>query len=480
MSEKEDTFAAMFDEASVAPRKRRAIRVGDRLEAVVVQVGRDTIFVELDGKQQAFFEAAEVREEDGTISMKVGDKVTAHVVEVNEQQGVIRLGRSLGKPGSVAALEQAKQAGLGVEGKVTAVNKGGLEVELAGTRAFCPISQVDTRRIEDADAKALIGQTLKFLVTDIRDGGKNVVLSRRALLAQEASESATRAMSDVIPGAILKGTITSIRDFGAFVDLGGVEGLIPRSEVSHDRSAFIGDSLKPGDTVEVAVRDVKDVEPARPGAPTKKITLSLKALTADPWAELDIVEGRVIQGTVVRITEFGRFIRLAPGVEGLLHISELGKNAKGDEGEEMRVVVKKIDKNAKKISLVPAPDGAEAGTTVTTGIAVKVGAVVTGIVERIETYGVFVQIDGTKGRTGRGLVPQAELGVPRGTDLRKAFPEGTKVTAKVLETGDGRLRLSIKGAKDAEERADYEAAKGKANVPTSLGTFADLLKGRKL
>jgi small subunit ribosomal protein S1 len=480
--EKEDSFAAMFEQQGAPPRKRRAIRVGDRLDAVVIQVGRDAVFVELDGKQQAFLEAAEVRDEDGTISMKVGDKITAHVVEVNDEQGVVRLGRSLGKPGSVAALEQAKAAGMGVEGKVTGVNKGGIEVELAGTRAFCPMSQVDARRIDEEEAKALIGQTLRFLVTDVREGGKNVVLSRRGLLAREASESATRALSDVVPGAVLRGTVTGVRDFGAFVDLGGIEGLIPRSEISHDRSAAIGDSLKPGDAVEVQVLEVKDVEAARPGAPTKKITLSLKALAADPWTELDIVEGRVIKGTVVRITEFGRFIRLAPAIEGLLHISELGKNAKGGEGEELLVVVKKIDRNAKKISLIPAPEGAEAGTTVATGagVSVKVGAVVTGVVERIETYGVFVQIDGTKGRAGRGLVPQVELGVPRGTDLRKSFPEGTKVTAKVLETGEGRLRLSVKGAKDAEERADFEAARGKAAAPASLGTFADLLKGRKL
>jgi len=481
-SEKNESFAAMFEEDARGRdvKKRRRYKVGDRLEAVVVQVGRDAVFVELDGKQQAFLEAIELREEDGTIAVKEGDKLTAHVVEVNEAQGTIRLGRSMGKPGSIAALETAKASGLAVEGKVVSVNKGGLEVELAGTRAFVPMSQIDARRIEDADAKALIGQTLRFLVTDIRDGGKNVVLSRRALLAKEQSENASRAMSDIVPGAVLRGSVTGIRDFGAFVDLGGIEGLIPRSEIAHDRSVAIGDALKPGDNVEVLVREIKDVENPKPGAPTKKITLSLKALTADPWAELDIVEGRVVDGTVVRSTDFGRFVRLAPAVEGLLHVSELSKSTKADEGETIRVVVKKIDRNAKKISLALVPEGAEAGTTVTTGIAVKVGAVVTGVVERIEQYGIFVQIDGTKGRAGRGLVPQAELGVPRGTDLRKTFPEGTKVTAKVLETGEGRLRLSIKGAKDAEERADFEAARSKAHAPASLGTFADLLKGRKI
>ena len=162
--ENQDSFAAMFEQQPVPARQRRAIRVGDRLEAVVIQVGRDAVFVELDGKQQAFLEAAELRDDDGTISVKVGDKLTANVVEVNDEQGVVRLGRSLGKPGSVAALEQARTAGMGVEGKVTGVNKGGLEVELAGTRAFCPMSQVDARRIEDADAKARIGQDRKSVV----------------------------------------------------------------------------------------------------------------------------------------------------------------------------------------------------------------------------------------------------------------------------------------------------------------------------
>jgi small subunit ribosomal protein S1 len=473
-----DSFAALFEGQTPTPGgRRKQVRVGDRLEAVVVQVGRDLVFVELDGKQQAFIEIAEVRDPDGTVNVKVGDTLRAHVVEVDESRG-IRLGRSMGRPGNMAAIEQAKHTGVAVEGKVTGVNKGGLEVDLGGgTRAFCPMSQAGDRFVEDANT--LIGQSLRFVVTDVRD--KNIVVSRRALLQREASETAAKAMSDIVPGAVLRGTVSSVRDFGAFVDLGGVEGLIPRSEIAHDRSVAVADALKPGDVVEVSVREVKDVEPVKRGGPTKKITLSLKALAADPWEGLDLVQGRVVLGTVVRTTEFGRFVRIAPGVEGLLHVSELGRDFKAEDGEEIRVVVKKLDRETKKISLVPAADGAEVGSTVANvSVDLKVNSVVQGTVERIETYGIFVQVDGTKGRAGRGLVPTVELGVPRGTDLRKAFPEGTRVTAKVLETGDGRLRLSIKGAKDAEERADFEAAKGKQGAPRSLGTFADLLKGRKL
>jgi small subunit ribosomal protein S1 len=266
------------------------------------------------------------------------------------------------------------------------------------------MSQIDKGFVEDPNT--FIGQTLQFLVTEVRDGGKGVVLSRRALLEQEQTEAMKHMASTLVIGATAKGTITSVRDFGAFVDLGGVEGLIPRSEVSHERGAQIGDLLKAGEQVEVQVRDIKE-EPnprSKSGAMQLKITLSLKALTAAPEREAQ-----------------------APRAQG--------------------------------------PQ-------------VVVNSVVQGKVEKIETYGIFVQLDNVKGRGGRGLVPSAELGVPRGTDLRKVFPEGTVVVAKVLETGDGRLRLSIKGAKDAEERAQFEEAKSKSAAPASLGTFADLLNKR--
>ncbi len=466
--EKEESFAAMFEREAMPAKRPRMPRVGDRIEGVVVRVGKDSVFVELDGKRQAFIESVEL----GGDLPKEGDTIAATVVEADEKRGIVRLGRTMGRPGNVAELEQARAAGLAIEGKITGVNKGGLEVDVGGARAFCPMSQIDQRRVEDADAKAMIGQTIRVLVTDIRDGGKSVVVSRRALLEREASERAQKAIGNVVPGAVLTGTVTGVRDFGAFVDLGGVEGLIPRSEIAHDRSVDVKGALSAGNTVEVRVLEVKD------GG--KKITLSLKALMADPWEGLAIQEGRVALGTVVRTSEHGLFVRLAPGVDGLLHVSELGKGDKPAEGTELRVVPKKIDRASKKISLVPAPDGAEVGALALPSGDVKVGAIVTGAVDRIEQYGIFVQIDGTKGRAGRGLVPLAELGVSRGTDLRKTFPEGTRVTAKVLETGEGRLRLSIKGANADAERADYEGALDKAQAPASLGTLADLLKGKKL
>jgi len=310
-----DSFAAMFEsQAQGVPRQRR-VRVGDRVEATVVQVGKDSVFVELDGKRQAYIDAVELRAPDGTLAVQVGDRVAGHVVETDERTGQVRIGRSMGRSGGQGAAQQALETGVPIEGKVTGVNKGGLEVDVAGTRAFCPMSQVDTRFVQDPSA--YVGQTLRFIVTQVKDA-RSVVVSRRAVLEREAEAS------------------PEVKDVGALADA--------------------------------------------------------------------------------------------------------AKEA---------------------------------------GPKIEVGAVVEGVVDRIERYGVFVQIAGTKGRAGRGLVPVAELGVPSGTDLRKTFPEGTKLKAKVLDVGEGKLRLSVRGAKDAEERADFEEARGKAQAPAALGTLGDLLKKKR-
>ncbi len=473
-----DSFAALFEQSTV--KKGRSLRVGERVEGTVVLVGRDAVFIEVDGKREAFIEANELRAPDGTISVKVGDTFAAQVVAV-DQGGQVRLGRSVAASGDVASLERAREAGVAVEGKVTGVNKGGLEVDVAGHRAFCPLSQVD--RKAGSDPKELIGRTLSFLVTEVRDGGKSVVVSRRAVLEREAGDQAKRTLETLSIGAVIRGTVTAVRDFGAFVDLGGVEGLIPASEVAHDRSRAIGDAVHAGDVVDVLIRDVKPGP--KPGA-TPKITLSLKALAEDPWENATLRAGEVVSGTVARVTDFGAFVRLAAsGLEGLLHASELGGSKVGKDealralkaGEAIKVVVRSVDKQARRVGLAPAPEGAAAGSVVSDAPP-PIGAIVHGKVDHIETYGIFVQLDGTRGRAGRGLVPSAELGVPRGTDLRKAFPEGSPVVATVLETGDRKLRLSIKAAKDAEERAQFEESRSKASAPKTLGTFGDLLKKR--
>jgi len=482
---KKDSFAAMFEAAAQpeAATRPKGLSLGQPCRAEVVLVSKDGAFVELldrgpaGGKrQQAFMQREDLR--SGQAEVKVGDVVDAFIIAIDS--GEIRIGRTMGKPAGLEELERAHQAKVPVEGKVSGVNKGGLEVEVAGLRAFCPVSQADRGYV--TDPLALVGRTLQFMVTEVRDGGKRVVLSRRAALEAEAKASADRVLADLAPGAIVRGSVTAVREFGAFVDLGGIEGLIPNAELSHDRGQKAADVLSPGDVVEVQVREIKTGVLDKRGAPQTKITLSLKALAADPWdnVEQSIPTGRVLRGTVTRLQDFGAFVRIVAGLEGLLHISELGGKIEHPSavlkvGETIDVVVRVVDKEQRRIALVPAPEGLAVGAE-STGPNLVVGAIINGKVDRIEPFGVFLQLDGTRGRQGRGLIPNVELGTPRGADTRKLFPVGMALTAKVLETGDGKLRLSLRAIKDDEERADFDGYRAKTESAAKLGTFADLLK----
>lgn len=477
MSDK-DSFAALFEQEDKNTKKARRVSVGDKIRGLVVQVGKEAAFVELDGKRQAYIDVNELKGPDGTVTVKVGDTLEASVVMVDES-GEVRLGRSFGKTGDLAALEQARNANVAIDGKVTGVNKGGLEIDLNGVRAFCPISQADTKFVQDPTQ--FIGRTLQFMVTDIREGGKNVLLSRRRVLEEDARGQRDALLRTLQVGAVVRGTVSSIREFGVFVELGGLEGLIPNSELSYDRSATASGMVSPGDIVDVQVREIKEVVPTRPGGQTVKVALSLKALSADPWGEIDahVSEGKVATGTVTRLVDFGAFVRVGPGIEGLLHVSELGAKVEHPSrvlkvGQNLSVVVQSIDRVKKKMSLVPAPDGLGVGSSVQSNTFV-VGSVVNVVVDKVETYGVFVQVEGTKGRAGRGLVPNAELGTARGSDTRKLFPEGKTLSAKVLETGDGRLRMSIRAIGEDQERADYDGYRENTAASKTLGTFADLL-----
>lgn len=479
-----DSFASLFEAETRGqkPQKSRLPALGDRVRAEVVQVGKDAVFVEIAqtgvGKRtQAYLDLQDIRDAEGQSSLKVGDVVEAVVVAVNG--GEVRLGRTMGRPQGLAELESAHAARVPVEGKVTGVNKGGLEVEVAGVRAFCPISQADRGFVQDP--QELVGRSLLFVVTEVREGGKRVVLSRRAALEQESRARSAETLAKIAVGAVLRGSVTGVREFGAFVDLGGIEGLIPNQELSHDRSARAEGVLSPGDSVEVQVREIKDGVDKR-GEKTTKITLSLKALSADPWESVDSVApvGRVVRGSVGRLAEFGAFVRIAAGIEGLLHVSELGgKVAHPSEvlkvGDTLTVVVRSVDAKARKISLAPAPEGLEVGAEAR-GPSMAIGAIVTGTVDRVEAYGVFLQVEGTRGRVGRGLIPNVELGTARGSDTRKLFPLGTKLTAKVLETGEGKLKLSLRAIKDDEERADFDGYREQSAASSKLGTLADLLK----
>jgi len=313
---------------------------------------------------------------------------------------------------------------------------------------------------------------LEFRVTRYEEQGRNIVVSRRRLLEEQAAVAAEATRKKLAVDAVLPGTVVALTDFGAFVDLGGVQGLVPMSELSHARVARAGDRLRVGEQVTVKV--------LRIDADKGKITLSLRALEDDPWLTVAgrLRERQVVAGRAVRATEFGVFVELLPGVDGLLHTSEIPRHRQGELREavaataEIPVMIVSIDRARRRIGLALAPEGAAVGDEMTSSVAV--GAVLTGTVDHVEPFGVFVRLG--PGQTG--LVPNAELGTQRGADHRKLFPAGSEMKVLVLgiEEGGRRIRLSREKALAHEEQAETQAYLKGATKKGGFGvTLGDVL-----
>jgi len=444
MSDPED-FATLFAREAARP----VLEVGQVVKGRVIQISAESVFVDVGGKGEAWIERAELTDDEGKLKVAIGDAVEATVVSTGDE---IRLSHKL-RQGAQArqALAVAAQTGIPVEGKVAAVIKGGYEVTVGGLRGFCPFSQMDLRRVETTEE--YVGRVLEFRVTTFSENGRNLVLSRRRLLEERAAEMAEETRKKILPGAVLTGTVASLADFGAFVDLGGVQGLVPLSELSHSRASRPADLLRVGEAVTVKVLRI-DQERGR-------ISLSLKALEGDPWTAVagKLRERQIVRGRAVRSTEFGVFVELLPGVDGLLHITEIPRSRQGalreaaGAGAEITVLIIAIDREKRRIALALAPEGAELGQQMES--KVEVGAVLVGTVERHEGFGIFVRLG--PGQTG--LVPTGELSMSRGADARKTFPAGSEMKVMVLaiEEGGRRIRLSHAQALAREEQAETQA-----------------------
>ncbi len=334
---------------------------GERVEGRVLLVGEETVFVDLGGGLEGILDTAEVRDLDGVVTVAVGDPLAAVVTGRDPGSRALLLRRrGGGRSGEVGPeLRQAKEMGLPVEGIVKGVVKGGFEVEISGQRAFCPVSQIDARPV--AEPEAMVGRRLAFLVSRVEEGGRgraaNVVVSRRELLDREARERAEAVRATLAPGAVVRGKVTSIATYGAFVDLGGLEGMIHVSELGHARVASVEDVLAVGDEVEV---QVLRIEPPREGRRGERIALSIKALQRDPWkdAALRFPVGSEHPGRVMRLDSFGAFVQVAPGLEGLVHVSELGEGRRISHarealqlGQDLVVRVADVDETRRRLSL---------------------------------------------------------------------------------------------------------------------------------
>ncbi len=334
----------------------KAAKPGDQVKGRVVAINEEQVFIDLGGKAEGVMDAASLRDAEGQLSVAVGDEVTAMVAGV-EEDGSLRLGNQQSRHlHGAAELEQAYRQQVPVQGRVTGVIKGGVEVQVAGQRAFCPASQVDTRFVEDLNE--FVGQHLDFRITKF-EGGRhlNLVVSRRLVLEEEQRARAEALRANLKEGAVLSGTVTSLQDYGAFVDLGGLEGMIHISELAFHRVKHPSEILSVGQPLEVSVLRIDQTDnPKRP----EKIALSIRALARDPWAEAaqKFPVGSRVQGQVTRLQPFGAFVELAPGIEGLIHVSELGAGKRITHpqevlspGQAVEASVLAVDLEKRRISL---------------------------------------------------------------------------------------------------------------------------------
>jgi small subunit ribosomal protein S1 len=392
------------------------------------------------------------------------------------------------------SIEEAFKSQTPVEGLVKSTNKGGLEIDLAGVRAFCPLSQIELRFCHDPTP--YVGQRLRFKVLKF-EGARNIVLSRKTILSEENATKSVETKDRLAAGTMMRGRVASLVDYGAFVDLGGVTGLVHISELSHGRVAHPKDVLTVGQEVEVIVLQVEHPE----GRKEAKVSLSIKAISEDPWSRAASLQpGATVHGKVMRLKSFGAFVELWPGVDGLIHNSNLADPPPAEAsqvvqpGQEVDATVISVDVEKKRIGLslcgmrepvafgegdgsAYAPRGPRPGgrppRAPRPGGGAEVGQILQTTVEKVEQFGIFVRLPGG----GRGLIPNAEMGTPRGTDHKKQYPEGTEIKAQIIEIGErGRIRLSKKGAENAEERAAFSGYMAEQKATATLGTLADLLR----
>ena len=460
----EEDFAALLA-ASLEP---AVFETGQIVQGVVVLIGKDVVFVDIGGKGEATMDRTELQNEEGQLTVEVGATVEAVVVST---AGGVTLSHKLARGAATRRkLEDAYRAQLPVEGRVEKVNKGGYEVEVGGQRAFCPISQIDAQFTSDPEVH--IGQLYTFRIIEYNEEGKNLVISRRALIEEEEREQEAEVRKTIVPGADLPGRIASLQPYGAFVDLGGgIQGLLHVSEMGWSRVSDPSTVVQPGDCVTVRVLGTDDEK--------DKISLGMKQLQTDPWdaAGQSYASGHRLTGTVTRIVDFGAFIELQPGIEALAHLSTFPPFRKRDGwkdivtvGATVSVEILNVDLKEKRIGVaVIEKDSARV-------LTIEAGVQLTGTVERHERYGVFVFL--SPGHTG--LMPNEETDTAYGTDLKQLFPVGTEIEVVVLDVDPDsrRIRLSRKAIREIEEHNDARAYSKRQSKgqEASFGSIADKLR----
>lgn len=467
-------FEALLAESGSTPRRER-VEVGEKVQGTITSVGEKWIYVDLGGGREGVARTGDFVGKDGEVTVSPQEVRSFYVLSTSD--GTITLGEQLStREAAMDAIDMAVQSGAPLSGRVVSKNKGGFEVDLGGVRAFCPISQIELGFTENPDEH--VGRAYQFRVTEVREGGRSVVVSRAELLREEQERAARKLLEELKEGMVVDGTVTRLADFGAFVDIGGVEGLVHVTELGFTRVDHPRDVVREGEKVRVKVLGITE------GERGLRISLSMKETMADPWeAALQTVHvGAKLSGVVNRLEPFGAFVEVAPHVEGLVHVSEMSweKHVKRPSdivsvGQQVQVEVLDVDLARRRISLSMKSEAADPWSNVTDRFAI--GQEVSGTVENIEDFGAFVSL----GAGVTALLPRGEMGLSGNATPHARFSRGDTVSARVLSIEPSRRRMSLT-LKSAEEVADAASVgpRSYADRPASsgLGTLGDLLKDK--
>lgn len=465
-SKEEKSFAELFE--SYDTKMSHELNQGDKVEGEIISIGDKSVYIDTGTKSDGVVAKAELLDEKGEFLYKIGDKVNLYVVSLSESE--IILSKALSGAGKASMLDDASRNGTPVEGKVTGVIKGGFSVDIMGKRAFCPVSQIDVKYVENQEE--YLGQTHHFLITRFEEGGRNIVVSRRDLLNEEIKEKSKEYFKKVEEGDVVQGTITKLMSYGAFIELiPGVEGMAHISELSWSRIEKPEEVLQPGDVVNVKVLKI---EPSNQSG-TFKISLSMKQTSSNPWDSMEssFNTGDQVSGKVVRLTSFGAFVEIVPGVDGLVHISEMSHTKrvlKPDDvvlvGENVQVVIKSIDMDSKRISLSIK----DALGDPWTGASAKyeINSIVEGHLEKREKFGLFITLE--PGVTG--LMPSSNISkAANASDFEKLKP-GSSVQVMIQEVDEERRRITLTSSDQKESDNWKQFANSKKTTP--LGTMESL------
>ncbi len=417
---------------------RKGFNPGDRVRGTVSNITNQYVILDVSAKREGLVPIADMTNEDGALRCKVGDSV--EVIFAGMQNGTFLFSGSVGAKQVIdRTLADAYARQMPVEGLVEKEINGGYEVTVSGKRAFCPFSQISLFRQEGAE---YIGHKFSFLISEYGedDRGTNVIVSRRTLLEKEREALRQDLIEDLHVGMVASGTVTRIVEFGVFVDLGGVEGLIPLKEIAWGRDIKPEDVVKTGDKVDV---QIKDLDWDR-----NRISLSLRAAKGDPWADAvaRFTQGTVFTGKITKLEKFGAFAELIPGVEGLIPIGKLGGGRRlmsarevVTEGQEILLQVDSVDIERRRFSLKPVDERIAA---LKPGELAE-GAKVDGIVESIQPFGIFVRLSEEK----TGLLHISETDIPKGGNpaakLERQFPPSSKIEVVIKSLEGDRISLTL-------------------------------------